>query len=96
MTVAAVSTTTTNATRNGPLYVRQDRGIDICPAGFQPVRTTKGCAEASAYLGIGHMDWYDGDEEPGEPIVCFVSKVDENQVLDNLTFPSTTRINLAH
>eukprot|EP00588_Corethron_pennatum_P009512 CAMPEP_0194267312 /NCGR_PEP_ID=MMETSP0169-20130528/1865_1 /TAXON_ID=218684 /ORGANISM="Corethron pennatum, Strain L29A3" /LENGTH=407 /DNA_ID=CAMNT_0039008133 /DNA_START=102 /DNA_END=1325 /DNA_ORIENTATION=- len=82
--------------RRGPLYLRQDRGVDICPAGYQPVTDTVRCGEASAHLGIEHVDWYDGDDEPGEIAVCFVSNVDENQVLDNLVFPSTTRVNSAH
>jgi len=76
-----------------PPYIRQTRNVARCPDAYVPITDTRTCGEASAYLRIENEPEYDGDWDPGQPIVCFVTNVDAENTLDHLDWPSTTRVN---
>merc|ERR1712032_892504 len=80
-----------------PDYIIQVRNVDSCPDGYHSFGAGKNmCATAAKYLGIKYLSSLKGDDDPGEPIVCFVSNIDSEGYPNKLTFESIAQINSAH
>jgi len=79
-----------------PSYIRQKRGVKVCPNQYAPITDKVTCATASAQLNIENVPHFDRDWSPGDPVVCFVTHVDWEENLNNPPWPSTSRVSSNH
>jgi len=74
--------------------IRQAVAVDGCPRGYAPIRDPLRCAVASTKLGIRHDAARNGNDDPRQEGVCFVTFVNGRNEMN--PGRSTTQVNSNH